>query len=75
MSPTTDVILLLPLLFLTSTCFKISRLMVVVSIEISETGVESYYSGLPVANHVAISWTLYSVVCMCCLNGNINYSL
>ena len=42
------------------------------SIEQSETSVEEYSSDLPVAKHVAISWTPDSVLCVCCFNGNIN---
>ena len=51
-----------------------SRLMGAMSIERSEISVESSSSDLPVAEHVAISWTLDSMLSVWCFNGNINSS-
>ena len=51
-----------------------SQLMGVILIEFIETRVEASYSDIPVANHVAISWTLAYVLCVSCFNGNMNYS-
>ena len=47
-------ICLLPFIFLPSTCFKMSHLMGAMLIECSETRVQAQFSGLPVADHVAI---------------------
>ena len=54
--------------------FNMSRLMGVMSIERNETCVEASSSDHPVADHVEISWTPVSVLCVWCFNGNINPS-
>ena len=51
-----------------------SRLMGAMSIERSETSVEAYSSDLPVADIFEIYWTMDSMLCVWCFNGNINYS-
>ena len=51
-----------------------SQLISKILIEFIETRVEAYSSDIPVANHVAISWTLAYVLCVLCFNGNMNYS-
>ena len=40
----------------------------------SETMVETPSYDIPVADHITISWTSDSVLCMWCFNGNIKYS-
>ena len=42
-------------------------------IEQIETRVEASYSYIPVSEHVAISWTLASVLCVWFFNGNIYF--
>ena len=74
LSPTPDVICLLPFLLLPSTCFNMSRFMGAMSIELSETSVESSSPDIPVTKYVAISWTPAFVLCVWCFNGNINSS-
>ena len=51
-----------------------SRLMGAMSIGKSETSVEASSSDLPIAEHVAISWTPASLICVWFFNGNINSS-
>ena len=74
MSSTPDVICMLPFILIPSTCFNMSRLMGAMSIELSETSVETYSSDIPVAEHVTIYWTTASVLCVWCFNRNINPS-
>ena len=74
LSPTSDVICLLPVLLPPSTFFNMSRLTVEMSIERIETSVEAYSSDIPVAENVVISWTPDYVLCVRCFNRNINYS-
>ena len=74
LSPTPNIILLLPFLFIISTCFNMSWLMGAMSIEWIETRVESSSSDIPFSEHVEISWTPDYVLSMLCFNGNINSS-
>ena len=71
-SMTPDFICMLPYIFLPSSCFKMSQLMGAMFIECSETRVEASYSGLPVTEHVEISWTPDSVIHVWCFNFRIN---
>ena len=49
-----------------------SHFMVAILIERSEKRLEEYYSDIPVANHVTISWIPAPVLYASCFNGHIN---
>ena len=74
LSPTPNVICVLPFLFLPWTCFNMSQLMSVIPIERSETRAETSSYDIPVAKHVAISCTPDYVLCVWCFNEDISYS-
>ena len=73
-SSTPNFTCLLPFLLIPSCCFNLSHFMGAISIEKSETRVEAYSSGIRVVEHVAISWTPASILCVWCFNENKNYS-
>ena len=73
MSLTPDVICLLPFLPCFN-LFQMSLFMGVIYIEHSETRVKESSSDHPVSRHVEISWMVDSVICLWCLNCDINSS-